>query len=228
MKRLIKKSWTLLTLLIWKLKGLKSTVKKSIFFLSKFQIEKSNDLHIIGATLVKSNVEVQGKNNRLFIFGEINKSKINIWGDNNQIIISPKVQLNNSTLVLRGTNCIIEIGEGTTFGGIYMVCMGKNNYIKIGKECMFAEGIDIWATDSHPIYNDDSLLINPSKPITIGNNVWIGAKSSILKGVQIEDGAVIGMSSIVTKDVSAFTLNVGNPLRCIKTNVNWEREFITD
>jgi acetyltransferase-like isoleucine patch superfamily enzyme len=228
MKRLIKKAATLLILLLLKLKGLKSTVKKSILFLSKFQIEKLNDLQIIGATLGKCIVQIQGKNNELLIFGEIHNSKINIWGDNNQIIISPKVKLNNATIVLRGTNCIIEIGEGTTFGGIYMVCMGKNNYIKIGKECMFADGIDIWATDSHPIYDEDNFLINPSKPIIIGNNVWIGAKSSILKGVLIEDGAVIGMSSIVTKNVASFTLNVGNPLRCVKTNVNWEREFIKD
>lgn len=228
MKRLIKKTGTLLTLLIWKFKGLKSIVKTSVLFLSKFQIEKSNDLQIIGASLEKSIVQVQGKNNGLFIFGEIHNSKINVWGDNNQIIISPKVKLNNSTLVLRGNNCKIEIGEGSTFGGIYMVCMGQHNFIKIGKECMFAEGIDLWATDSHPICNDENILINPSKPITIGNHVWVGTKSSILKGVKIEDGAVIGMSSIVTKDVAAFTLNVGNPLRCVKNNINWKREFIKD
>ena len=138
------------------------------------------------------------------------------------------MKLNRSTLVLRGNNCKIEIGEGSTFGGIYMVCMGQNNFIKIGKECMFAENIDIWATDSHPIYDTDNVLINPSKPIVIGNHVWVGAKSSILKGVQIDGGAVIGMSSIVTKNVNAFTLNVGNPLRCIKQNVKWNREFINE
>jgi acetyltransferase-like isoleucine patch superfamily enzyme len=226
MKILIKKANTLLTLVIWKVKGLKSKVKKSVLFLSKFQIDESNDLQLTDATIEKSFVQIQGKNNKLFIFGEIHHSKINIYGNNNQILINSKVQLNSSTIVLRGDNCKIEIGEGSTFGGIYMVCMGQNNFIKIGKECMFAEKTDLWATDSHPIYNDQNELINPSKSITIGNHVWAGAKCSILKGIQIGDGAVIGMSSIVTKDVAAFTLNVGNPLRCIKNNINWKREFI--
>jgi acetyltransferase-like isoleucine patch superfamily enzyme len=68
-------------------------------------------------------------------------------------------------------------------------------------------------------------LINPSKPISIGDFVWIGAKCSILKGVTIGSGSIVGMSSIVTKNIEAATLNVGNPLRCIKTSVRWEREF---
>ncbi len=228
MKKIIKYIVTLLTILLLKLKGFNSTVKKSILFLSKLKIEKSNDLQIIDATIEKSIVQVQGKNNELIISGKIHNSKINVWGNNNQIVISPKVKLNNSTIVLRGNNCYIEIGVGSTFGGIYMVCMGQNNFIKIGKECMFAEGIDLWATDSHPIYDENHNLINPSKPIVIGNHVWIGAKSSILKGVEIKEGAVIGMSSMVTKNVAAFTLNVGNPLRCVKDNVNWRREFINE
>lgn len=228
MKKIIKDIVTLLTILLMKLKGFNSTVKISVLFLMKFRIEKSNYCKLIGAIVEKSFIQVQGKNNELIISGEIHNSTINVFGDNNQIIISPRVKIEKSTIVLRGNNCYIEIGEGTTFGGIYMVCMGRDNYIKIGKECMFAQGIDLWATDSHPIYNDENIVINPSKPIIIGDNVWIGSKSSILKGVKIEDGAVIGMSSLVTKDVAAFTLNVGNPLRCVKNNVNWKREFIKD
>jgi acetyltransferase-like isoleucine patch superfamily enzyme len=105
--------------------------------------------------------------------------------------------------------------------------MGLNNYIKIGENCMFAENIELWASDSHPIYNIDNILINPSKPINIGNSVWVGSKSTILKGVSIGSGSIVGMSSVVTKNIEPGTINVGNPIRCIKTNIHWEREFIT-
>lgn len=226
MKSILKNCFTFLTLLRLKIRGVKFLINKSVLFLSKFSIEKSNNLQIINGKVEKSTIHIQGKNNQLLIFGEVHNSDIKVWGNNNQIIISPKVTLNKSIIVLRGSNCKIEIGERTTFGGIYMVCMGEYNFIKIGKECMFAEKIDLWATDSHPIYDDKNELINPSKPVIIGDKVWIGAKSAILKGVNIGDGAVIGMSSIVTKDVVPFSLNVGNPLRCLKVNINWKREFI--
>jgi acetyltransferase-like isoleucine patch superfamily enzyme len=90
---------------------------------------------------------------------------------------------------------------------------------------MFAENIDLWATDSHPIFNIDNKLINPSKPISIGDFVWIVSKCTILKGVTIGNGSIIGMSSTVTKNIESSTLNVGNPIRCIKTDIRWKREF---
>jgi maltose O-acetyltransferase len=52
--------------------------------------------------------------------------------------------------------------------------------------------------------------------IVIEDDVWIGFNSVILKGVKIGRGAIIGAGSFVTKDVEAWTVNVGNPLRCIK------------
>ncbi|MGO2048604.1 MAG: DapH/DapD/GlmU-related protein, partial [Brachybacterium tyrofermentans] len=54
-------------------------------------------------------------------------------------------------------------------------------------------------------------------PVTIGNNVWIGANVTILPGVTIGDDAVIAAASVVTKDVPAKALVVGSPARVIRT-----------
>lgn len=59
-------------------------------------------------------------------------------------------------------------------------------------------------------------------PVTIGNHVWIGCKSIILKGVNIGDGAIIAAGSVVTKDVPPFSLVAGSPAKLIKENVKWE------
>lgn len=225
MKKIFKKIFSILFIIFFKLKGCNFNTDRTLIFLSKLGVKKTNKLNLNDAFIERSSIIVEGISNQIAIHGYLSNTKINIWGINNQIIIHPNVKLNNSTLVLRGDNCKIEIGKESTFGSIYMVCMGKNNFIKVGENCMFAENIDLWATDSHPIFDADNKLINPSKPITIGDFVWIGAKCSILKGVTIGNGSIVGMSSIVTKNIETATLNVGNPLRCIKTDIRWEREF---
>ena len=50
----------------------------------------------------------------------------------------------------------------------------------------------------------------------IGNDVWVGDNAVIIKGVTIEDGAIIGAGSIVTKDVAAFSIVAGNPTKLIR------------
>jgi acetyltransferase-like isoleucine patch superfamily enzyme len=62
-----------------------------------------------------------------------------------------------------------------------------------------------------------------SKPVTIGDHVWIGSRATIGKGVTIGDDAIVAAGSIVTKDVPAATLVGGNPAREIAAEVNWNR-----
>ena len=117
------------------------------------------------------------------------------------------------------------------FPPFYTDC-GKN--IKIGKNvfinacCRFQDqgGIEIGdgslighnttiATLNHDFNPDKRANLHPS-PVKIGKNVWIGSDSTILPGVEIGDGAVIGAGSIVTKNVPANSIAVGSPARVIK------------
>lgn len=59
---------------------------------------------------------------------------------------------------------------------------------------------------------------------TIGNDVWIGTHSVVLKGVSIGDGAIVGAGSVVTKDVAPYTIVVGNPARVLR--VRFDEEMI--
>ena len=92
---------------------------------------------------------------------------------------------------------------------------------------MFADHVELWNTDSHPIYNEQGEIINPSCPIIIGNHVWIGKDSKVAKGVNIGNNAIIGFNSLVTKNIKSNTLNAGLPTKQIREGVNWDRRFIT-
>lgn len=65
------------------------------------------------------------------------------------------------------------------------------------------------------IENKDWTVVN-SKPIKICNDAWIGMNVTILKGVTVGEGAIVGASSVVTKDVPAWTVVAGNPAKVVK------------
>ena len=92
---------------------------------------------------------------------------------------------------------------------------------------MFSNNIHIRSSDSHPIVdNETGEIINKDKEVKIGNHVWLAANCKILKGCVIEDGAVVGAHSIVTKQVPSNTIVAGNPARVVKNNITWKRQII--
>lgn len=104
------------------------------------------------------------------------------------------------------------------------------NPITIGHNVMLGPRVGLY-TAGHPldseIRNVDQLEFG--SPIVIGNNVWLGANVSVLPGVMIGDNTVVGCGAVVTKDLPANSLAVGNPAKVIKTigeaeRVYWEKK----
>ena len=92
------------------------------------------------------------------------------------------------------------------------ICCAKS--IVIGQGTQIGGGVLIMDTDFHPRNSDSSWATDPaavSKPVTIGQYCFIGARAIILKGVQIGNGAVIGAGSVVTKNVPEGAVACGNP-----------------
>jgi acetyltransferase-like isoleucine patch superfamily enzyme len=115
-----------------------------------------------------------------------------------------------------GRNSKIIIGNNV---GISGSTIAASKLIKIGDNVLIGSGCLIMDNDAHnvdPKLRHEKLLEDGFKPVIIENNVFIGARSIILKGVTIGEGSVIGSASVVVKDIPPYVIAAGNPAKVIK------------
>lgn len=111
-----------------------------------------------------------------------------------------------------GFNC--TIGEGTfiNHGAYFMDCAP----ITLGKHCFIGPSCNLY-TAVHPLLaSQRNQGIERALPITIGDNVWFGGNVTVLPGVNIGHDTVIGAGSVVTRDIPAGVVAVGNPCRVLR------------
>ncbi len=108
----------------------------------------------------------------------------------------------------------INVGENffANFNCVILDVMEVN----IGDNVMFGPAVQVY-TATHPLDPDERrVMLESAKPVTIGNDVWIGGGAIILPGVTIGNGVTIGSGAVVTKDVPDNVFAGGNPCRVIK------------
>ncbi len=110
----------------------------------------------------------------------------------------------------------ISIGDRCYIGDRTEIHSGVE--VKIGNGVNIAWDCNILDRDYHAFEADEEV----KKKVVIEDNVWIGVRSTILKGVTIGEGSVVAAGSVVTKDVPSKCLVGGNPAKVIKENVTWK------
>lgn len=112
----------------------------------------------------------------------------------------------------------IILEEGVGLNGTSITARSKT--IRIGRGTMIAPNVTIMDSDFHALWPPENRLLNPAfkedKDVTIGENVWIGTGSIILKGVTIGNNSVIGAGSVVASSIPENVLACGVPARKIR------------
>ena len=117
---------------------------------------------------------------------------------------------------------VLRIGDNTNVG--YGTVLSVAREINIGKDTLIAPYCLIMDSDDHPVDENARRAREPVRkedvlPVRIGNNVWLGTRVVVLKGVSIGDNSIIGANSVVGKNIPPNCIAMGFPARVIKNGL---------
>ncbi len=131
------------------------------------------------------------------------------------------VRVARNCVLVVGHTGLLSIGPRTIIGPHTRIMAATE--VKIGARCMISWNCSIFDSIGHRLWLENTGESEVEAPITIGDDVWIGPYSIIMKGVTIGDNCVIGAGSVVRRDMPSNTLVVGNPARPMGKVDRWER-----
>jgi len=133
-----------------------------------------------------------------------------------QLRLSAKARLFPGVAIyFEGPGATVRIGRASFLNRRTEIAAAES--VTIGDGCAISWDVCITDTDYHQLGDRPK-----TEPVVIGDNVWIGARAVVLKGVTIGDGAVVAAGAIVTTNVPPRAVVAGNPARVIDTDVTWE------
>ena len=140
------------------------------------------------------------------------KARRNVLRELLQNVDHDTVEILSPLMVDYGYN--IYIGEGSFLNhNIYLMDCAK---ITIGKKCFIGPNCGFYTAIHPTIVEKRNEGLEMAKPITLSDNIWIGADVTILPGIKIGEGSIIGAKSLVSKDIPAGVIAFGNPCKVVK------------
>lgn len=204
------------------------------------RMSRDNDVRIHPEDLSRIDLDIEGRGNRVIV-GRLKaghgRISVGIFGNDCAIELAEDVAVIGGLDIFVGqdhpnfgavSRCAVRIGTGTSIGRCDVLLYNSNTSVSVGEDCMIASDCSLHDSDAHPVYDLESgRLLNAPHDIRLGDHVWLGAKSVILKNVTIPDGCIVGWGSVVTRSVPDANVAVaGNPARVITPagrHVRWSR-----
>ncbi|MCD4729584.1 MAG: acyltransferase [Bacteroidales bacterium] len=141
------------------------------------------------------------------------------------------LELGENVTIMRSTlgastvfdNPVLKVGNNTTLG--YGTVISVAQEVSIGNNTLIGPQCLVMDNDDHPINPVERLARMPVrkkdvKPVKIGNNVWLGTRAIILRGVIIGDNSIVGANSVVAKNIPPNSIATGFPARVVKAQID--------
>lgn len=159
-----------------------------------------------------------GRTEGSFRAGHNQRTYIAIWGGKSMLKIKDRLDIPCGSVL--NVNGCVEIGKGFMPNSGLLISCGER--IAFGDNCNIGWNVTIIDGDGHPLcnMNNPEKTINNPKPVVIGNNCWIAAHASIMKGVKLADNTTIPYGSIITKSCEkSSVIYGGSPNSVLKENI---------
>lgn len=144
-----------------------------------------------------------------------------LWEVSGCVTFNGACNIGHGSKISVGKTGFLHFGDNFTITAESTIVCFKE--ISFGNNCLLSWEILIMDTDFHKIKNDLGELLNSESPIIFGDNVWIGCRTTILKGTKISKGCVVGANSLINKDLhKTNSIYAGIPAKVIKENITWE------
>lgn len=164
-----------------------------------------------------------GNSSRIIINGILVTGHNSYGKDRNISVIrlddDSRIEINGETQIFYGADIVVFRGGVLKIGNSFINSDCKirvTDRIEIGDGCAISHDFTIMDSNQHRLNGEIK-----KGPIIIEDNVWIGTRVTILPGIRIGKGAVIGAGAVVTSDIPPRALVAGVPARIIKRDVNW-------
>lgn len=173
-----------------------------------------------------ASLTIQGVGNTIEIAPECRLgANLTIIGDNNHLRIGRDCTINGFLQLLCPTGSTLAVGAGTTMVQV-TIQLHEPGEIVFGEDCMVSSQVYVSLSDIHPIYDRATgERINAAASVRVGDHVWLGLRSMIMKGATIGDGAVVAAGAILSGPVPANAVVAGVPARVVRENIVWRREL---
>ncbi|MDO5630905.1 MAG: acyltransferase [Paracoccus sp. (in: a-proteobacteria)] len=123
----------------------------------------------------------------------------------------------------------LGIGFGSSIEGCRFAMANETGVsITIGQRCMLSTNITFRGGDGHTIFDPDTRkVLNRTRPIVIGDHVWIGAGATLTKGSQVASHSVVATMAVVTRRFDQEHVAIaGNPAQIVRRGIDWDRRYI--
>jgi acetyltransferase-like isoleucine patch superfamily enzyme len=138
--------------------------------------------------------------------------------DGAEMTVTGNVNMFYGTTIEVHANGNLTIGQCHINTGAVIICAYK---MKIGSGVLIARLVHIMDSDTHHVFDENGNKTNMPKEVVIGNNVWLGVKSTIMRGVTIGSGSIVSANSVVMNRVKEHTLVAGMPARVFSEVKKW-------